>query len=206
MGKSRREWLVPITGIGFVVLALVSFLVQGEPPGTDDSTAKVADHFKDDADKIMAGAAVQALACTFFVFFAAYLRKVLREAEGEGGILSAAAFGGALVFATGLAADATLMFAMADAAEDVPAATVQTMNAIYSGWFLPMAVGLQVFLVAVAISVLRHGALPTWLGWIAVVLAIVSVTPLGFVAFLAMAIWIPIVAVLLSRRERAATA
>jgi hypothetical protein len=206
MGKSKREWLVPLTGIGFVVIALVSFVLQGDTPGTDDSAKKVAEFFDDNSTKLMIGAALQALAGTLYVFFAAYLRKVLRAAEGEGGILSAAAFGGALIFVTGLAADATLVFGMADAAEDLPPAALQTMNGIYSGWFLPMAAGLIVFLWSVAISILRHGALPKWLGWLTLAMAIVAVTPIGFFVFLAMAIWIPLVAILLSLRERAAVA
>ena len=28
-----REWLVPLTGVGFVLLGIVSFIVGGEPKG-----------------------------------------------------------------------------------------------------------------------------------------------------------------------------
>lgn len=51
---------------------------------------------------------------------------------------------------------------------------------------------------------LRHGVLPKWLGWVSLVMAILSVTPVGFFVFLSLAVWIPLVGILLALRERAA--
>ena len=31
----RREWLVPLTGVAFIVVLIVSFIVGGEPPDVD---------------------------------------------------------------------------------------------------------------------------------------------------------------------------
>jgi hypothetical protein len=49
--------------------------------------------------------------------------------------------------------------------------------------FVPSALGTLVFLIP-WLSVLRHGALPKWLGWVALVLAVIAFTPIGFVAFI----------------------
>jgi hypothetical protein len=41
-----------------------------------------------------------------------------------------------------------------------------------------------------------------WLGWVAIVLAILGGTPAGFIAFLASRIWILVISVMLTLRER----
>jgi hypothetical protein len=86
------------------------------------------------------------------------------------------------------------------------ASGVQALSALYSNDFLPFAMGLQVFLLATGISVVRHGALPKWIGWVAIVLAVIAVTPIGFVAFIATGILVAIISVMLTMRARAATA
>jgi hypothetical protein len=54
--------------------------------------------------------------------------------------------------------------------------------------------------------VVRYGALPKWLGWVAILLGVVGVTPIGFAAFLGLGIWILIVSVILSLRARGTSA
>jgi hypothetical protein len=78
----------------------------------------------------------------------------------------------------------------------------QALEAFWDNDFLPIALGTTVMLLATGISVVTHGALPKWLGWIAIVLGVISVTPIGFVAFLGSAIWVLIVSVMLSMRAR----
>lgn len=205
--SNRSEWLVPLTGIAFVVLAVVGSVISGEPPtATDDPAREIVDYYVDNKDSVMAGALMGTLAATLLVFFFGYLRKVLRAAEGEGGVLSLLTFGGALVFATGVAIDSTISFALAEAADDIDPTAVQALQALWDNDFLPFALGLQVLLLATGLSVVRHGALPRWLGWVAVLLAVVAVTPIGFAAFIGAGIWVLIVSVMLSLRLRAASA
>jgi membrane protein implicated in regulation of membrane protease activity len=53
---------------------------------------------------------------------------------------------------------------------------------------------------ASGIAVLRYGALPRWLGYLALVAGVVSATPVGWVgAFLAI-LWVAIVSVVLFRQ------
>ena len=61
--------------------------------------------------------------------------------------------------------------------------------------------GIVVLMFASAICTLRFGALPKWLGWVALVIAIVSVTPAGFIGFLASFIWLLVVSIVLFLRE-----
>ena len=200
------HWWVPLTGIAFVVVAIASFIVGGEPPGADDGAQKVADFYRDNESSVMFGAALVGVAATLLVFFAGYLRRELRRAEGEDGMLSLVAFAGAVILAVGVAIDATLLFAMAEAAEDVQPAQLQTMQAIWDNDFLPMALGVGVFLLASGLSIVRHGALAAWMGWIAIVLGVTAMTPAGFAAFMGGGVWILIASTMLALRARSAPA
>jgi hypothetical protein len=199
----KDSWLVPLTGALFVVLLIVGFMVGGEPPDvTDDSTAKIVDFYTDNKNAVIVGAVLAAIAGTLFVFFGGYLRQVLLEAEGPGGILSSVAFAGMIIFAAGIAIDSTISFALADTADDIDPAAAQALMALYNYDFLVFAMGLQIFLLATGLSVLRHGALPKWIGAIAIVLAVIAVTPIGFAAFLGTGLLILLISVMLALQER----
>ncbi len=187
----RREWLAPLTGVLFVVLVVIGFVIAGEPPDAGDPAQEIIDHYTDNKDSVIIGAALGGLAAMFLVFFGGYLRKVLRAAEGEGGVLSAVAFAGTIIVAVGAAIDATISIALAESVEDIEPAAVQALQALWDNDFIPLALGIELFLFATGISILRHRALPVWLGWVAIVLGILGATPAGFIAFLATGILDP---------------
>lgn len=201
----NREWLAPLTGVGFVAVAIIGFVVGGEPPGADDPVAEIVEHYVDNKDSVMVGAGLVGIAAALLIFFAGYLRKVLRAAEGEGGVLSAVALVGAAVMAVGAAIDATISFALAEAADDVEPTAVQALQALWDNDFMPIAVGSTVFLLASGISIAMHAALPKWLGWVAILFGIISLTPIGFIGFLGGVLWILAVSVILALRARPAT-
>jgi hypothetical protein len=197
---------VPLTGVAFIAVAIIGFIVGGEPPDVDSNSAQeIADHYVDNKDSVQTGSALVVIGVAFFLFFAGYLRKVLRAAEGESGMLSALVLAGATAMAVGAAIDATISFALADAADKIEPTAVQALQALWDNDFFPLALGSGVFLLASGLSIVLHGALPRWLGWIAILLALISFTPLGFVGFLGGAIWILVVSVLLTLRARALT-
>jgi hypothetical protein len=202
----NREMLAPLTGVALIVVVILGFAIGGEPPGADSSAEEIVDFYVDNDSSVMFGAALEGFAATLLIFFAGFLRQVLRAAEGEGHMLSAVAMAGAIVIAVGLAFDATLSFALAETAEDLEPASVQTLQALWENDFVPFAVGFQVFLLASGISILRHGALPKWLGWVAIVLAVIAITPIGFIAAGLGTVWILIVSVISTLRLRSAPA
>jgi hypothetical protein len=202
----NREMLAPLTGVALIVVVILGFAIGGEPPAADSSAEEIVDFYVDNDSSVMFGAALEGLAATLLIFFAGFLRQVLRAAEGEGHMLSAVVMAGATVIAVGLAFDATLSFALAETAEDLEPASVQTLQALWENDFMPFAVGFQVFLLASGISILRHAALPKWLGWVAIVLAVIAITPIGFIAAGLGTIWILIVSVISTLRLRSAPA
>ncbi|MGH2962780.1 MAG: hypothetical protein ACRDL3_11405 [Solirubrobacterales bacterium] len=202
---SNRNWLGPATGLAFFVLAIVAFAISGEPPDpTDDSAAEIVEFYVDNESSQVVSAGLVAIGATLFVFFGGYLRRLLRDAEGEGGFLSAVAFAGTIVFAVGVAIDSTLTFSLAMTADDIEPGAVQALSALWNNDFVPFAVGIQIFMLALGISVVRHGALPRWIGWVAIVLALIAITPIGFVAFLATGLLVAIISVILMIRARTA--
>jgi hypothetical protein len=206
MNGSVSDWLAPLTGVGFVVLTIIGFVIIGEPPDAGEPAEEIVEHYTDNKDSIMAGTFIGLPGIALFVFFFGYLRQVLREAEGPGGILSLVAFAGALVIAVGAAIDGTISFALADRADDISPESVQTLQALWDNDFLPFVLGQQLLWWSVGLSILRHGALPKWLGWVAIVFGVASLTPAGFFAFLGGAIWILIVSVMLVQRARSGPA
>lgn len=201
-----KDWLVPLTGVVFVGLMLAAFALTG--PGMDATNAtqktaqEIADHYKDHKDKEMIGAFLLGLAAVFFLFFAGWLRKVLREAEGTGGMLSAVSLAGATVFAAGVGVAATIHFAVADLADDLDPVAIQAMSGIDYDFFIPLAIGMSTFLLATGISAVRHHALPKWLGWVAIVLGVVAYSPAGFFAFMASLVWVLVASIILAARAR----
>ena len=178
----------PLAGILFVILLIVAFAVSGETPGTDDSPKEIVSFYLDnDSEQALSGAFV-ALGCVAFLFFLGTLRRSLRTAAGDEGGLSTVAMLGGLMIVVGATIFAGISFTLGDAADELPPSAVLTLNALNSDMFFPIAVGTAVFNLGLGLAILRHGGLPRALGWVAVVVGIAGLTPLGFFAFLATAI------------------
>jgi hypothetical protein len=197
----RREWLVPLTGVAFVVVGIIAFLVGGEPKSADEPVREVVDFYVDNKDSVEAGAIIAALASLLLIFFGAYLRQVLRAAAGEGEILSLVSFVGLVLVALGFAIDGTISFALAEAADDINPVAVQALQALWDNDFVPIMLGLA-FLWATGLSVIRSGVVPKWLGWMMILLGIVAGTPIGFAAILGSAVMVLVLSILLPLRAR----
>jgi hypothetical protein len=192
------ERLAPLTGVIFVAIVVITFAVGGSTPGDHASAVKVATFYGKHHDKHMALAFILALSIPFLLFFVSTLRHDLRRAGGTGQLANAA-FGGGVMAAVGFGILAFVHFALADAADNAKTlATTQTLNVLDNTDFIPVAAGVGVLVLASGLSVVRHGGLPTWLGWAAVVIGVLAFTPAGFFAFLASGIWVAIASILLT--------
>jgi hypothetical protein len=198
--------LVPLTGVGFVVLGIVSFIVGGEPKSADDPVREVVAFYVDNKDSVEVGAFIGVAATVLLVFFGAYLRRFLRAGAGEGEMLSLVSFIGIVIVAVGFAIDATILIALSEAADDINPIAVQSLQALWDNDFVPLALGVLLFLWGTGLSVIRSGVLPKWLGWVMIVLGVLGVTPLGFVSAIGAAILVLALSILLSVRARAAAA
>ena len=201
-----REWLVPLTGVGFVLLGIVSFIVGGEPKSADEPVGEIVEYYVDNKDSIQVAAFIKVAATLLLVFFGAYLRRVLRAAGPEAEILSLVSFLGLVVVAVFLAIDTTILIALSEAADDIDPVAVQSLQALWDNDFVPLVLGVLMFLWATGLAVIRTGALPKWLGWVMIVLGVLGLTPIGFVAAIGAAILVLVLSILLSVRARSAPA
>jgi hypothetical protein len=192
----------PLSGLLFVALVVVSIIVTGfDSVDSNDSTQKVVDFWTENDGEQMAGAFIGALSLVPFLWFLGSLRSALRTGEGGTGRLSAIAYAGGIVLASGAAVDASLQFAVAESAGDVPTGVTHTLSVLYSNFFLVFPVGVGTLLLAAGLAILRTKVMPAWLGWVAFLLGIVSLTPAGFFAFLVVLVWVAVVSVVLFQQQ-----
>jgi hypothetical protein len=202
----NREWLVPLTGVGFIVLGILSFVVGGEPKSADDPVKEVVAFYVDNKDAVQAGAFIGVAATVLLVFFAGYLRRLLRAPGDEGEMLSLVAFTGIVIVAVGLAIDTTILIALSESADDIDPTAVQALQALWDNDFIPIVLGVLLFLWGTGLSIIRSGVLPKWVGWVMIVLGVVGVTPIGFVSVIGAALLVLSLSILLSVRARGAAA
>ena len=200
--NDSKGWLVPLTGVGFVVVAIIGFIVGGEPKDASHPASEIVDWYIDNKDSVEIGAFIGVAATVLLVFFGAYLRNVLRAAAGGTDMLSLVSFIGVVVVAVGFAIDTTISIALAERADDIDPIAVQSLQALWDNDFVPIALGILLFLWATGLSVLRTGALPKWIGWIMILLGIVALTPIGFASFIGTAVLILVISILLAVRAR----
>ena len=192
--EGSLERFAPLSGVLFLVFIVIGPLIlTGSTPNADDSTREVVDYWRDNDSEVIIGSIFGMLAAISLVWFGASLRVALRRAEGDPGRLSTLAFAGTLLVAVGGLLFSGLEFAAADTAGDVPPEVTQTLSVMDADVFYPLAGGLFVTLVATALVTLKHNALPRWLGWAAVVILVASLTPAGFIAFIAFLFWVALV-------------
>ena len=197
----RRDWLAPLTGLAFVVFLILSFIVGGEPPDANEPVQEIVEHYVDNDTSIMVSTLLGGIAAVALVFFGNHLRNLMRESATSATILV-----GTGIVAVGAGVDMTISFALAEAAEDIDPTAVQALQALWDNDFMPLIIGTVIFLISVGLSILKTGALPRWMGWVALALGLIGMTPIGFVAAMGTALWIVIASVMLALRARKAPA
>jgi hypothetical protein len=209
MGKISK-WFPPFTGIIFVLFVVAVTILIGQGQDATKKTAQeIVNHYKDNNTRESIGAILIVFAAASLLYFGGWLRRLLRDAEGPDGILSAVVFGAAVVFSAGAAVAGSIHLALPDLADDINPVALQAINGIDYDMFFFFPVGLGTLVLATGISAVRHGALPKWLGWVSVVLGVIFFTPAFFIVFVVGPLWFLVVSIYgirLALREDAAPA
>ena len=195
----RDRWTqrAPLTGIVAVLLLAAAFLVGGETPSFDAKTSEIFDYYGEQTKQVIVS--ILALyGAILLVFFGASLRSALRRAE----TLSLLALVGGALMGVGWTLFAGINFTLTDLVNSdnvsrIDPGALQTLNALNSDFFFPVVLGTTVWLFSVALAILRSGGLPRWLGWSALIIAIVSITPVGFFAIPLTGLWIIVASVIM---------
>jgi hypothetical protein len=200
MERKGLERFAPLTGILFVVLIVAAVIVGGETPSYDESQQEIVDFWKDDETNQIISSVLAAWGAFMLVWFAGSVRDAIARAEPGPGRLASISFAGAAIAAVGVLLFAGFSFATADTAGEVSADVTQTLATLNEDLFFPLAAGLALFLTAAGLAAIRHGAFDRWLGWIALVIGIICITPLGFIGVLAALAWSLLASVILYRK------
>jgi hypothetical protein len=201
MQRKGIERFAPLTGVLFLVLAVIAGALAGEPPDADESALEHLDYWQDKEGAQIAAAIVGAYAAGALVWFAASVRDAIARVEPGPSRLASISFGGAVLLAAGITVNSAIQFATAKTADELSPDSVHALSVLYSHFFFPMALGTGLFLFAAGLAAIRHGAFDRRLAWIGIVIAVLAVTPAGFFAFLAMLVWSGITGIVLYRKK-----
>jgi hypothetical protein len=194
--------LAPLSGIAFLALVIGGGLYGGEPPSEKGlkSAEELAAAYVTQGDKLMVAIFLMALGLVFLVYFGSVLKTALDSGSAETGCLSRVAFAGVIVFVAGAATDFTLVVSIVSAARDkVDPVAVQALSAYFSNDFVPFAVGIILLTSASAISILKYGGAPKWLGWLAALITVVGlIPPIGWVALPGAGLWVLLASITLT--------
>lgn len=183
---SHWERIAPLSGVAFFVLLMVAAVAVGKTPAEYASGASVISDFAADAGAVKVASLLEALGVVSLVLFASRLRSWLQAAGADA--LASAAFGGAIILAVGGAARAGIGWALASADGRLAPDSAQTLYVLFTTHY-PAIVGIAVFMFAAAGAILRTGALPMWLGWIALPIGIAAVAPPSVFPLIAAGLW-----------------
>jgi hypothetical protein len=198
----RPPRLALLSGALFVVLVVVGFVaVGGSTPDTNDSAHKVFTYYQDHHAKQTAAAFVVIFSVPFLLIFTSVLYRTLRALEGVGAWLPTLAFAGGVMGGAGYLAVASVHLALADAGDKHAPAATYALNFLDGNNFPMFVAPLGVLVFATGFATFRgQGALPRWLGWVAVVVGLLVFTPAGFFAWIACGLWILVASVVLFLR------
>ena len=201
---SRWNRWASLTGVVFVVLVVLGGPVAaGNTPGSKATGEHVIAFFEAHRSRERASAVLLTLAFIVFLFFAGSFRTFLRQRKSAEG-LSSVALAAAAVLVAGQTVSSGLTFALSDAPARLSPDAAQALNLLSNDMVLTSTAGFSAFGIAGGIAILRGAPLPNWLGWMAILIGVVIVTPAEFAAAIALAVWIIIVSILIATRGTAA--
>lgn len=197
----------PISGIFFVALFVVSFLLQNTPDG-NASNRTWTSYWEDGGNRTqgITAAIAMMLAAICFLWLVAALRRRLVGAVGADAAYASGIAAGALMFVAGLGAGLIpLGYQLADVPIPDDPDVIRMVDGIYYGTiFLPLPYALAGFLIPLFFALRGSYLLPRWLEYAtAVVAALMLAGPLLFVVPHALfMLWTVAVGVTLLLRER----
>lgn len=201
MTSSRR--LLALTGVVFAVVFAIGALTQGSPPGEKASAQTVVDFYNDHDSSTLIGVFAGPALCALLVLFFSHLRDLARA--GDAGVGPTVMLAGAVLWAAGLLFGSSLGLAVVGAADHGQKDVAQTLNVLIAADWIPFIAGVAITLIGAGMTVLRTTFLPRWLGWVALVVGVISVIgPGGFLGFFVAPLWMIVAGVLLLREPQQA--
>jgi hypothetical protein len=160
-------------GLAFVVLAMLGRFLPGNPPTVGDSDSTVSSWLTDHRTTILFSSLMWAAAAGLVIWFAAAFAEAIRERAERSDVhlallAGSVLVGGAIFVNAGLTASTAFGIAGRDAAITM---TLYNLSAVMTT-MIGFAAALP--LAAAGIGVMRTHLMPNWLGYLALLAAVVS--------------------------------
>ena len=197
-----QRWVrvaAPVTAVLYVALMVVAVALSGSTPDSNARPLRVISFYVKHGTDQRASDILFVLAALFLVFFAGILRGYLRRSR-EAETASALVLSGGVLLAVGLSVLSGIDYALADVPRQLTPAAAQALNILGNDVFYTLPVGGCVFGISAAVAILRGRTLPSWLGWVMIVIGIALATPALWIAAIALLIWSLVVGGLLFAR------
>lgn len=183
---SLGERLALWCGVGFVVVQLAGLgfftgYVIPQFPAIDAPVTERATFFAGHGSLMLTTNFLLMLAWPLLLLFSGGLYAILRRAEGSGGALAASALSAAIAVAVIISIGWTTsnVIAVTVAQEGGDPATVAAFDALSPYSLALSGLPRAVMLIAASIVLLRSHIGPRWIGWLGVVLSVISVAGAG---------------------------
>ena len=199
-----RDWSrwTPLTGVVAALFGVAGagFEIAVNQPASDTSGKAVIAFYSANQTGQRAATILLAFAFIFVVFFAGSLRHYLRGTPA-GESLASIALAGAAVLLVGQTVGGGLTFALTESPSTLDPAAAQTLNMLSVGMVIIPTAGFFVFAISIGLAILMGRGLPKWLGWVAIAMGIVVVTPAEGFSYLALVAWMVLVSILIWTRR-----
>jgi hypothetical protein len=134
------------------------------------------------------------------LLFTGELRARARE-RGLRGVGPSLLLSGAVLWAAGVLIGSMVDLGLVSSSDHDQSQVAQTLNVLSNDDWVPFIGGLAIFLLGAGITVLASRMLPLWLGWVALVVGVVSLAgPGGFIGFFVAPAWILVSGIVLGTR------
>jgi len=199
---SRLERFAPLSGVAFAVVTVVAFVVIGggsRTPKATDSAAKITAYYVTHHSKAEVAAYLLPVVAALLAMFVASCVPLIR---GVRSVWAALFYGGGLLAGAGFLFAGAIHLALADGANHhLDPAVLQGLNAVDIHTALAFTAGVGILLLGGggAMTALSGGM--RVMGWIALALGLINLTPAGVALFPLNALWIVAVSVLLCLRS-----
>jgi hypothetical protein len=160
-------------GLAFVVLVLLGKFLPGNPPGVDKSANEITSYLTDGRTSILVGALMLSAAAGLIIWFAAAFAEAMRERD-ERSDLHMALLAGSVLVGGAIFVNAAMTAATAYGVNGRDAAMTLMMYQWSAVLTTMIGFAAALPLAAAGVGVLRTRLMPNWLGYLALLAALVS--------------------------------
>ncbi len=203
MESNRFDRFLPLAGVLAGLLFLAGLVLNRTDPSSETGPVETFAYWQDNhGQHQIVGLLIAPLVAFLLLFFGAGLKRRLESGSGSSGHGSVA-FGGALLAAATFVLVGMLEAAMTNAAHEGQRQAVYTLNQLHSYDWLGWNAAFAALLLATGLGARRNRMLPAPLAWATIVIGASLLTPVGFLGFILLPVWLIVVGVLLSRGRTA---